>query len=105
MNCLSTSAYVLSMARKTKHMKLSKFGMVFYNNLLSCVALRHCLSSLVLPLARFVPKTVPVLAVRRSQKAPNPAAGGVFLRRAAGDGKRPAARGHRLPADGELLGG
>lgn len=35
LNCMSTAAYVLYMANKSKHMKLSKWGMVFYNNLLS----------------------------------------------------------------------
>eukprot|EP01052_Picozoa_sp_SAG31_P042302 SAG31_NODE_6679_length_1927_cov_1.693107_2_plen_110_part_00 len=41
-NCFSTSAYVVSMARKSKTMKLSKFGMVFYNNLLSLPILLPC---------------------------------------------------------------
>ena len=36
-NCLSTSGYVLYMKYSTKNIKLSKFGMVFYNNVL-CVA-------------------------------------------------------------------
>jgi GDP-mannose transporter len=36
-NCLSTSGYVLYMKFATKHVKLSKFGMVFYNNVL-CTA-------------------------------------------------------------------
>ena len=36
LNCLSTSGYVLYMKFATKHVKLSKFGMVFYNNVL-CV--------------------------------------------------------------------
>jgi GDP-mannose transporter len=35
-NCLTTSGYVLYMKFATKHVKLSTFGMVFYNNLL-CV--------------------------------------------------------------------
>ncbi|KAG7371898.1 triose-phosphate transporter family protein [Nitzschia inconspicua] len=35
-NCFSTSGYVLYMKFATKHVKLSKFGMVFYNNFL-CV--------------------------------------------------------------------
>lgn len=33
-NCLSTSGYVLYMKHATQTVKLSKFGMVFYNNLL-----------------------------------------------------------------------
>lgn len=33
-NCLATAGYVLYMKFATKHIKLSKFGMVFYNNLL-----------------------------------------------------------------------
>mmetsp|Transcript_16701 Transcript_16701/g.29138 ORF Transcript_16701/g.29138 Transcript_16701/m.29138 type:complete len:411 (+) Transcript_16701:156-1388(+) len=37
LNCLSTSGYVLYMKFATKNVKLSKFGMVFYNNVL-CVA-------------------------------------------------------------------
>ena len=36
-NCLSTSAYVLYMKHATNNVKLSKFGMVFVNNVL-CVA-------------------------------------------------------------------
>lgn len=36
LNCLSTSGYVLYMKFATKNVKLSKFGMVFYNNIL-CV--------------------------------------------------------------------
>jgi len=36
LNCLSTSGYVLAMKFATKNVKLSTFGMVFYNNLL-CV--------------------------------------------------------------------
>ena len=35
-NCLSTAGYVLSLKFATKEVKLPKFGMVFYNNLL-CV--------------------------------------------------------------------
>ena len=35
-NCVSTAGYVLYMKYATKHVKLSKFGMVFVNNLL-CV--------------------------------------------------------------------
>lgn len=34
LNCVSTSGYVLYMRFATKNVKLSKFGMVFYNNLL-----------------------------------------------------------------------
>ena len=37
LNCLSTSGYVLYMKYATKTINLSKFGMVFYNNVL-CVA-------------------------------------------------------------------
>ncbi len=33
-NCLSTSGYILYMKHATKTVKLSKFGMVFYNNVL-----------------------------------------------------------------------
>lgn len=33
-NCFGTAGYVLYMKFATKHIKLSKFGMVFYNNLL-----------------------------------------------------------------------
>ena len=36
LNCVSTSGYVLYMKFATKNVKLSKFGMVFYNNVL-CV--------------------------------------------------------------------
>lgn len=36
LNCFSTSGYVLYMKFATKNVKLSKFGMVFYNNVL-CV--------------------------------------------------------------------
>ena len=36
LNCLSTSGYVLALKFATKEVKLPKFGMVFYNNLL-CV--------------------------------------------------------------------
>lgn len=35
MNCLCTSGYVLYMKHATKTVRLSKFGMVLYNNLLS----------------------------------------------------------------------
>jgi len=38
MNCLCTAGYVLYMKFATKNVKLSKFGMVFYNNVL-CMAL------------------------------------------------------------------
>lgn len=34
-NCVSTAGYVLSMKHATQNIKLSKFGMVFYNNVLS----------------------------------------------------------------------
>jgi len=34
MNCLCTAGYVLYLKHATNHVKLSKFGMVFYNNLL-----------------------------------------------------------------------
>ena len=34
-NCFATSSYILLMKRATKTLSLSKFGMVFYNNLLS----------------------------------------------------------------------
>lgn len=37
LNCLSTSGYVIYMKHATKTVELSKFGMVFYNNVL-CVA-------------------------------------------------------------------
>lgn len=33
-NCFSTAGYVLTMKFATRTMKLPKFGMVFYNNLL-----------------------------------------------------------------------
>lgn len=33
-NCVATAAYVLTMKFATRTMKLPKFGMVFYNNLL-----------------------------------------------------------------------
>ena len=39
LNCLSTSGYVLYMKFATKTVKLSKFGMVFYNNVLCMVFL------------------------------------------------------------------
>jgi len=34
-NCVSTASYVLYMKHATKTIYISKFGMVFYNNLLS----------------------------------------------------------------------
>lgn len=39
MNCLSTSGYVLYLKYATNHVKLSKFGMVYYNNLLCLIFL------------------------------------------------------------------
>lgn len=33
-NCFATASYVLTMKFATRTMKLPKFGMVFYNNLL-----------------------------------------------------------------------
>ena len=39
LNCLATSGYVLYMKFATKNVKLSTFGMVFYNNLLCTVFL------------------------------------------------------------------
>jgi GDP-mannose transporter len=38
-NCLVTAGYVLYMKFATKTVKLSKFGMVFYNNVLCCLFL------------------------------------------------------------------
>jgi len=38
-NCVSTAGYILYMKFATKNIKLSKFGMVFYNNLLCTVFL------------------------------------------------------------------
>jgi GDP-mannose transporter len=38
-NCLSTAGYILYMKFATKNVKLSKFGMVFYNNVLCTVFL------------------------------------------------------------------
>ena len=35
MNCCATASYVLYMKSATKNIDLSKFGMVYYNNLLS----------------------------------------------------------------------
>jgi GDP-mannose transporter len=35
-NCFSTAGYVLYLKFATKNVKLSKFGMVFYNNVLCC---------------------------------------------------------------------
>ena len=34
MNCFTTAGYILSLKFATKNVKLSKFGMVFYNNIL-----------------------------------------------------------------------
>ena len=42
MNCLTTAAYILYMKFATKNVKLSKFGMVFYNNLLCTFFLFPC---------------------------------------------------------------
>jgi GDP-mannose transporter len=39
LNCISTSGYVLYMKFATKNVQLSKFGMVFYNNVLCVVFL------------------------------------------------------------------
>ncbi|CAB1118787.1 unnamed protein product [Ectocarpus sp. CCAP 1310/34] len=36
-NCFATASYVLTMKFATRTMKLPKFGMVFYNNLLGCL--------------------------------------------------------------------
>merc|ERR1719343_968969 len=38
-NCLATSGYVLYLKFATKTLKLSKFGMVFYNNVLCALFL------------------------------------------------------------------
>lgn len=38
-NCLSTSAYILYMKHATRTVKLSKFGMVYYNNVLATLLL------------------------------------------------------------------
>ena len=38
-NCLTTSAYVLYMRYASSNIKLSKFGMVYYNNILSTIIL------------------------------------------------------------------
>mmetsp|Transcript_24129 Transcript_24129/g.34579 ORF Transcript_24129/g.34579 Transcript_24129/m.34579 type:complete len:408 (-) Transcript_24129:243-1466(-) len=38
-NCISTAAYILYMKFATKNVKLSKFGMVFYNNVLCTIFL------------------------------------------------------------------
>merc|ERR1712224_450163 len=35
MNCVATASYVLYMKSATKNIEISKFGMVYYNNLLS----------------------------------------------------------------------
>mmetsp|Transcript_4245 Transcript_4245/g.9243 ORF Transcript_4245/g.9243 Transcript_4245/m.9243 type:complete len:384 (+) Transcript_4245:148-1299(+) len=48
-NCLSSSGYVLYMKHATEEVKLSKFGMVFYNNLLCVIFL--------LPVATFMGQT------------------------------------------------
>jgi len=48
-NCLSSSGYVLYMKHATQEVKLSKFGMVFYNNVLCVVFL--------LPIAMFMGQT------------------------------------------------
>jgi GDP-mannose transporter len=42
LNCVSTSGYVLYMKFATKNVKLSKFGMVFYNNVLCVFFLLPC---------------------------------------------------------------
>lgn len=42
MNCLTTAGYILYMKFATKTVKLSKFGMVFYNNLLCTCFLLPC---------------------------------------------------------------
>jgi GDP-mannose transporter len=42
MNCVSTAGYILYMKFATKNVKLSKFGMVFYNNVLCSVFLLPC---------------------------------------------------------------
>ncbi len=39
LNCVSTAGYTLYLAHASKEIKLPKFGMVFYNNLLSVVLL------------------------------------------------------------------
>ena len=39
MNCFTTAGYILSLKFATKNVKLSKFGMVFYNNVLCVVFL------------------------------------------------------------------
>lgn len=48
-NCVATASYVLYMKYATKTIDLSKFGMVFYNNLLSV--------PLLLPLAFYMSET------------------------------------------------
>ena len=42
MNCLATAGYILYMKFATKNVKLTKFGMVFYNNVLCTVFLLPC---------------------------------------------------------------
>lgn len=42
MNCISTAGYILYMKFATKNVKLSKFGMVFYNNVLCTFFLLPC---------------------------------------------------------------
>jgi GDP-mannose transporter len=42
LNCISTAGYVLYMKFATKHVKLSKFGMVFINNVLCICFLLPC---------------------------------------------------------------
>jgi GDP-mannose transporter len=42
MNCVSTAGYILYMKFATKNVKLSKFGMVFYNNVLCTLFLLPC---------------------------------------------------------------
>lgn len=42
MNCLSTAGYILYMKHATNTIKLSKFGMIFYNNLLCTFFLFPC---------------------------------------------------------------
>lgn len=42
MNCLTTAGYILYMKFATKTVKLSKFGMVFYNNVLCTTFLLPC---------------------------------------------------------------
>ena len=42
MNCMSTAGYILYMKHATNTIKLSKFGMIFYNNLLCTFFLFPC---------------------------------------------------------------